>query len=231
MDALGINGGFLLTQIVNFTLMALILRALMWKPLVNALEARRERISRGLEDARAAEQERANAERKAQEVYDQRRAEGQKIVDEARGRGEDQARIALEEARREAESIRAKARQDAEEERNALLDSVRAQVGQIAIAAAERVIGQSLDPQKSQAIVNDFFTKAPAGSISGDIEVTSALPLSQAEQSQVKQQTGANSVTFRVDPNILGGLVVRAGDRVIDGSVRNGLNKLSASMS
>jgi F0F1-type ATP synthase delta subunit len=37
---------------------------------------------------------------------------------------------------------------------------------------------------------------------------------------------GAISVSFRVDPSILGGLVVRVGDRVVDGSVSGQLANL-----
>jgi F-type H+-transporting ATPase subunit b len=232
LERLGINAGFLIAQIFNFLLVAFILRALVWKPLVAALEARREKIAKGLEDARAAELARANAERDAQKYVDEQRVAAQKLVEEGRGRGDEQAKSILEEARREAEAIRVKARQDAEEERNAILNEVRAQVAQISIAAAERVIGQSLDENKSQAIVADFFSKVPASAIhvGGDVEVTSAMPLSDGEKQAVASQTGANSIAFKVDPNILGGLVIRAGDKVVDGSVRSNLGKLAASM-
>ena len=230
MERLGINGGFLLAQILNFLLLFGLLAALAWRPLVRALEARRERIAKGLEDARAAEQARANAERDAQKYIEQRRAEANRLIDEGRARGEEQARAVLEDARREADDIRARARAEAEEERNAILGEVRSQVAQLAIAAAERVIGQSLDASKAQSVINNFFTAAPAEarSLGDNVEVTSALPLSDAEKSAVAKQIGAQNVTYRVDPDILGGLVLRAGDRVVDGSVRNNLQALAA---
>jgi F-type H+-transporting ATPase subunit b len=233
LEKLGINGGFLLAQIVNFLLVAGVLYMLAWKPLVAALEARRERIAKGLEDARAAELARANAERDAQKYIDEQRVSAQKLVEEGRGRGEDQAKSVLEEARREAEAIRVKARQDAEEERNAMLAEVRAQVGQIAIAAAERVIGQSLDASKASAIVNDFFTSVPnaAANLGSNLEVVSAMPLSDSERSQIAARTGAQNISYKVDPSILGGLIIRSGDRVVDGSVRSNLNKLAATIS
>jgi F-type H+-transporting ATPase subunit b len=97
-------------------------------------------------------------------------------VEEGRARGEEQARTIIEEARHESEEIRTKARQDAEEERNALLGEVRTQIAQLAIAAAERVIGQSLDEKRAQGIVADFFGKVPddVQSLGSTIEVTSA---------------------------------------------------------
>jgi len=161
LAGLGINGGFLLAQIINFLIIFVAISALAWRPLVRVLEARRERIAKGLEDARAAEQARANAERDAQKVLDQARVESTRLVEEARGRGEDQARVITEQANRDAEAIRARARAEAEEQATSQLGQLRTQVAQLAIAAAERVIGQSLDQQKATQIVSDFFTPPP----------------------------------------------------------------------
>jgi F-type H+-transporting ATPase subunit b len=232
LEKLGINGGFLLAQIVNFVVVALICWALLWKPMVKVLESRRARIAKGLEDARKAEQSLANAERDAQKIVDQRRAEANKLIEEARLRAEEQARGILEEVQREALAIRTKAREEATEERNAMLGDVRTQIAQIAIAAAERVIGQSLDEKKAQSIVSDFFTQLPAGvsNLGANVVVTSALPLSEAEKGQVKAQTGAQNITYKVDPAILGGLVLQSGEKVIDGSVRNSLSNLAVKM-
>jgi F0F1-type ATP synthase delta subunit len=82
-------------------------------------------------------------------------------------------------------------------------------------------------------LIDDFFTKIPADakSLSGHVEVVSAMPLSDAEQNKVKKEIGASDVSFTVDPSILGGLVVRAGDRVVDGSIRSNLSDLAGSLS
>jgi hypothetical protein len=55
-------------------------------------------------------------------------------------------------------------------------------------------------------------------------QVTSALPLSKDEEEVVKRdvlaKAGAKAVTFRVDPSILGGLVIRVGDKVLEARLR-----------
>ncbi|MGZ9166861.1 MAG: F0F1 ATP synthase subunit delta, partial [Anaerolineales bacterium] len=65
-------------------------------------------------------------------------------------------------------------------------------------------------------------------------QVTSALPLSKAEEEAVKRdvlaKAGAKEVTFRVDPSILGGLVIRVGDKVLDSSVAGKLEGLRQSL-
>jgi F-type H+-transporting ATPase subunit delta len=64
-----------------------------------------------------------------------------------------------------------------------------------------------------------------------DAQVTSAVPLTPAEVTSLEQRLGTSlnarvNVTTQVDPSIVGGLVVRVGDRIIDGSIRTRLRVL-----
>jgi F-type H+-transporting ATPase subunit b len=82
-------------------------------------------------------------------------------------------------------------------------------------------------------LIADFLAKVPAGvsNLRGDTaEVTSALPLTEAEQDQVRQALNASNITFRVDPTILGGLKVRVGDQVIDDSIASRMNAMRSSL-
>lgn len=62
-------------------------------------------------------------------------------------------------------------------------------------------------------------------------EVTSAVPLDDADKAviirQLSELTGKRvSLRTRVDPSILGGIIVRIGDKLIDGSLRTRLERL-----
>ncbi len=66
-------------------------------------------------------------------------------------------------------------------------------------------------------------------------EVTSARPLSESQRSTLEsalmRSVGANvSIDARVDPGILGGLIVKVGSRMVDSSLRTKLEKLQISM-
>ena len=68
MDALaklGINPIYLLSQLLVFSVLAYLLGKLMYNPILNMLEKRKEVIAKGLEDARAAEEARAKADEEA----------------------------------------------------------------------------------------------------------------------------------------------------------------------
>ena len=230
LTPLGINTGFLLAQIINFLLLFGLLSIFLWRPLMNMLDSREMKIQKGLEDAAAAANARRNAEAEAEKILAAARAEAQRVVEEARGRGDELAKLVETEARTEAEQIRAEGRVRVNEERDRQLADMRGQVAAIAVAVAQRLIGETLDEKRQQALVNDFFAKVPAEarSLSGSVEVISAMPLSDDEKNKVKSEAGARDITFTVDPSILGGLIIRTQDRVVDGSVRSGLGELSS---
>jgi F-type H+-transporting ATPase subunit b len=234
MEALGLNPGFVIAQLVNFGLFALLAYFVGWRPLMSMLDNRAEKIAKGLEDARVAAERRAVAETEAEKVLSNARAEAQRIVAEARASAEERARPIVHAAEADADRIRSEAQVRADEAQASALSGLRGQVVTLAIAAANRVIGDALkDKNQAEKVVNDFFSTSTVDlrGLSGDnIAVTTALPLTDAEKSKVEASLGGKVTQWNVDPSILGGIVVRAGDRVVDGSVRASLGSLSASL-
>lgn len=233
MDALGINVGYLFMQIILFVILFLVLRGYLYAPIIRVLEERKAKIAKGLEDARQAAIARDNADAEAKKVMDEARSEAAKIRQEAAAQAEEQAKGIVAQASEEAKTIVARASEDAEAERNRILADLRGQVASIAIAAANKLVGESLSEERQRALIADFFAKVPTGvaGLSGDAaEVTSALPLTDAEQANVKSALKVANVTFRVDPRILGGLIVRVGDQVVDASVANRMGAMGESL-
>lgn len=228
MEALGINT-YLFVQIISFIVIYLFLRAFAFAPISKSLTERRERIARGEENARLAQEQLANAEADAQKLLDEKRVEAQQIVSEATRRADEAGGAIESEAREEAQRIIQSAKSDAEAERNRLLSDMRGEIAALSLAAAQKVVGQSLDGSGHQTLIDTFFSEMPAeakGLGGQKVVVTTALPLSDAEQTKAKNEIGASEVEFEVDPSILGGAIVRTGDRVVDGSVRNQLGAL-----
>ena len=243
MEALGINLGLLVVQIIAFIIVFLTLQAWVYKPLLNMMESRKQKIAQGLEDARVAADARADAEKEAARVLAEAHAEASKIVQEATERAAGAARDARAAAESEATTAREAIVAEAQQERNRILGDLRGQVAALAVAATQKLIGQTLDEKRQHALIDEFFsgTKDSRVVILEDAafkgesaEVTSALPLSTDEQDVVKKEllskVSAHAVTFHVDPSILGGLVVKVGDKVLDGSVAAQLEGLRQSL-
>jgi len=214
-----------------------------YNPVLNMLEARKQKIAQGLEDARIAAEARADAEKQASKIIVEAQAEASKIVREATER----AAAAGREVKATSEAEAAKAREttvaEAQLERNRILGDLRSQVVSLAIAAANKLVGEALDDKKQRALLNEFFSGVKSGKVvvladadfkGNSAEVTSALPLSADEEASVKNdvlsKSGVKEVSFHIDPSILGGLVIKVGDKVLDGSVAGSLEGLRLSL-
>lgn len=244
MEKLGLNLGFLLVHIINFAIVYVVLRAWVFGPVTRMLEERRNKIAQGLEDARIAADARATAEKAADKIIGDAQLKANEIIRETTSRAEALQKEMVAEAKQGIDKQRENALSEVEEERVRLLSEMRGDVSAIAIAAAQKLIGEALDEKRQRTLLAEFFSGVKNGrvvviedkSVSGSgAEVTSALPLTPEEQQTVKQDVLSKigdtaSISFRVDPSILGGLVVKIGDRVVDGSVAGQLSNLQRSL-
>ncbi|RLC78461.1 MAG: hypothetical protein DRJ03_25200 [Chloroflexi bacterium] len=250
MDALGklgINNLFLLSQIINFLILFGALSVFLWKPLMQSLDKRRQMLEKEKEDAAALAEERANIAAERARVLDQARGEANKITATAREQAQAVAEQFAQEMRQKEADVLAEARHAAEEERNRILGEMRDQIAALSIAAAQKIIGETLDDQRQQALVESFFSGiregrvevladgAEVGPAGAPVTITSALPLTEEQQATVRRDLaarmgGESEIAFQVDPQILGGLVVRVGDRLVDGSVTGQLERLHQSL-
>ena len=249
LGTLGINGPFLLSQIVNFLILFGALYFLLWKPMLKMLNERKQRIAQGLEDAEQARRDRERAQAEYEERIKQAEQEREAILARAAGEGEQARAEALAQARAQAERIVAEGKEAVERERQRMLADLRGQVAALSIAAANKLIGEALDEQRQRRLIDEFFSGIKAGRVvvleeqeleqakAGEVmaTVTSALPLTEEEQKVVSsglaEQLGqVPAIDFKVDPAVLGGLVVRIGDKVIDGSVGGRLESLRESL-
>ncbi|MGA2504730.1 MAG: F0F1 ATP synthase subunit B [Anaerolineales bacterium] len=240
MAQLGLNLGYLIVQIVCFFIIFVVVRAWIVKPLMGMLDKRRLKLEQGLEDARVAGEARANAEQDAAKIVNEAQIKATRIVNEATERADSAMENVKAEAEKGIEKEREAVMAEVEQERNRILADLRGQVAALSIAAAQRLIGEAMDDKRQHALLDEFFSGVKAGKLvvlegaelTGDLaEVTSALPLSKEEQEAVKtnilDKMGAKTnVEFHVDPQILGGLVIRVGDKVLDGSVSGQLEGL-----
>ena len=229
LGAMGINGTFLISQVINFLLLFAVLTLLLWKPAKKRLDEREAMLQKQVEDTEAAAQEREKIGQERDQVLAEAKNEADKITAQAQERVE----AIIAGAEEDAKGIIQKAREDAKQEELSLLKDVRDQVGVLAIAATQKLLGAALDESRQKALVDEFFSGVKSGKIvvleGEEFEgekavVTSALPLSKEEKEVIekdilKRASGDLEVNFDVDTHLLGGLTIRVGDRMVDHSV------------
>lgn len=132
-----------------------------WKwavPAINRmLEQRQAAISGQIEDAEKAKAEAESLLADYRGQLAEARAEGNKIIDEARQSADQMRADIIAKAEADAEQIRARAREEAAGEMSRALADARSQVGDISVDLAGKIVGESLDQQAHQALIDRYL--------------------------------------------------------------------------
>ena len=153
METLGVHLPSLLIYLVNFLLVLGLLFAFAYKPILRLMDQRADRIRESLEASERAREEAASSQQAVEDQLVEARRESQRIMDQAREASERFRAEEMERARGEAEAFVARAQADIQRERDAAIEEVRANFGELAITAAERVVRRSLDRQAHEDLI------------------------------------------------------------------------------
>ena len=159
MTELGLNIPSLIAYLINFAILLGILFLFAYKPMLRLLDQRSERIRESLEAADRAREEAATSHEAIEEQLNEARREGQRLLDQAREAAQRFRDEEMDRARQEAETFVSRARSDIRRERDAAIDEVRANFGDLAISAAERVLRRSLDRQAHQDLIEQVLAE------------------------------------------------------------------------
>ena len=160
---LTINFFWILIAAANFIVFALIAYFFGFSRLKGNLDARRARIEEGLRDADAARQEREQATEQRRQTLVEARREANDIVGRAQRAADETREREVTATRSEIERLREQAAADIEAERRRALADVRGQVADLALAAAGRVVGETMTSERERRLVGEFLGQVESG--------------------------------------------------------------------
>jgi F-type H+-transporting ATPase subunit b len=151
-----INYGEVVVQVIGFLIALAILRRYAWKPILGMLDERREKIQASLTDAeqksREAQDIRAELEEQLRGIETTARAK----IQEAAREGQTVATEIRNQAREEAKSILSRAREEVEREVERGRTQLKEDIVRIAMSAAEKLLGESLDDARQRRLIEQF---------------------------------------------------------------------------
>lgn len=163
MEKLGISPIQLATQIINFIILAFILKKLLYKPILKTLEERKKKIAQGLEYAQQMEKQREESEKKKSEILDKAKADGHKMIAEAKRTAKTVETEILKGAQKEADSYMEKAKQEIAYMKTEMEKQVQKETVEIATDIVEKVLSQALDDRNQKAIIDRKIHELVAG--------------------------------------------------------------------
>lgn len=155
------NVGLIFWISVVFLLLILLLRKFAWTPITNALEEREntigesiQRAEKALAEARQIQADNEKARREAEQA-------GQRILREARDTAERLRGEEVEKTRAQIRQMQQQAQAEIEREKQSALNELRAEVADLAIEAAGKILRKNLDSAQQSRIVDDFIDELP----------------------------------------------------------------------
>jgi F-type H+-transporting ATPase subunit b len=151
-ETFGFDVWIFLSQVISFVIVALVLRRFAYKPILQVLEERRQRIAEGLLNAEKIKQQLAEAERRYAEILAKANAVAQKMIDEAREASAHLADRKQQEAILAAEQIIAKAQEASVLERERTMTELRRELGRLVVNTTAKVTGKVLTPEDQRRL-------------------------------------------------------------------------------
>jgi len=156
-----VNLGLTIWTIVLFALFAAVLAKFGWGPLLRAVEEREKTIRDALDGAQLANTEAQALLVQHKEALAQARREREELIKQAMGEAQQLRADLMAQARTDAEHLIQKAKEQIERETRAALQELRAQIADLAVEAANKIVVSSLTPDAQRKIVEDFIAKLP----------------------------------------------------------------------
>jgi F-type H+-transporting ATPase subunit b len=147
----------LVAQALSFLLLVYILRRYAWNPLMDMMEQRQNLIESNIAQAEKERQQAEQIKREYQEEMRKARQEAQEVIAKATKMSEERAAEILAVAHEEAEKIKKSAILDIERERDRAIAQVQAQVADLSVTVAEKIIRKNLDVKGQEDLIEQFI--------------------------------------------------------------------------
>lgn len=151
-EQFGFNPTLFFSQVVSFIIVCVLLQKYAYKPIIDVLEERREKIAEGLANAEKIKQQLAEAETKHAEILSRANDEAQKMIEEARASAAAIAERRQQQAITEAEGIITKAREAIVLERDRAFSDLRREVTRLVVETTGKVTGKVLTAEDQRRL-------------------------------------------------------------------------------
>jgi F-type H+-transporting ATPase subunit b len=163
-SGLSINFFWVIVAALNFIIFLALIWVFGFKPIASMLGQRQARVVQGLADADQARKDRDGAAADRDRVMADARREAQTLIAAAQKSAQELRDADISATREELARLREKATADIVADRDRAMADLRAQVADLALAAAGAVVGESMNDARQHRLVEDYL----AGSASAE---------------------------------------------------------------
>ena len=143
----------MIAQIVNFTIVFLVLYFFALKPLAKVMRERTKKIEKGLTDAKKIEENLAQTKNEYGKKMAIAKKEANEIIEKARLQAEEKKQATIDKAKAEIGQIINEQKEQIQAEKAKTLKEIKKEVASLVIAAAEKVLEQKIDNKEDEKLI------------------------------------------------------------------------------
>lgn len=159
LKVLGIDWRMLLAQLINFSVLLIVLYKFAYKPMFKFLEDRKKKIEDGIENAVLAGERLKQIEEKEREVMRNAKKEAAAILEEARLEAENNKKIAVDKAKEEIGKIINQEKEGMRREKAEVLKSIKKEVAGLVAISLEKILKDEIGLDKDQEFIKKALKK------------------------------------------------------------------------
>ncbi len=148
-----------IANLINFAILLYLLKRFLYKPALDYLDRRRERIASQMEAARKSEEKAEELATAREQELSAAREQANRTLEDARARAEEIVGDSKGTARQEAERIIADAKRQIEQEREQMKEDLRRSYAEIAVLGASRVLSREVKREDHERLLNELLSE------------------------------------------------------------------------
>lgn len=153
LETLGLNGKLFVAQLVNFSIVLLVVWRWVYRPLLKAMDARSQKIDQGLKNADEAKRLMADASEEREKVIREAKAEARTMLDTVKAEADAERVKRSAELQAELDKQLTEARARLAQDKDAIMTTIRAEAADLVAKATERVTGDVIQSKEHRELI------------------------------------------------------------------------------
>ena len=155
LDNLGVDGPKLIAQLINFGIVLLVLWKFAYKPVLEMLENRRQKIAQSMDEAEQIKTELAETQAERDKVMAEANQRAEKLIADAKEAAKQVGEAEGQRAVKQAEEIIRKAGEATEADREKMMAELKAEIGRLVVETTAKVSGKVLTAGDQQRLIDE----------------------------------------------------------------------------
>ncbi|MDO9574788.1 MAG: F0F1 ATP synthase subunit B [Candidatus Contubernalis sp.] len=146
-------------QLINFAIIFLLMRKLLYKPIAGFMETRRDEIRNSIEQAEHDKEVARQTREKYEKQILEAKKEAAELLNRAAKQGDDMISQSKVEAKKQSQNIIEQAKKEINLEKERVFMELRDEVGRLSVDIAQKIIVQNIDYASQEKLIEEYLAE------------------------------------------------------------------------